>query len=106
MRAISCFSFEAGMLADACMARFALRMRESMSAIGSVIIAASPRALRHAGDHALVRELPQADPAQAELAEDRAGPAAAIAARVAPHLVALRALLLDDQRLLRHYCSL
>src|SRR5207249_4679676 len=58
-----------------------------------------PAALGHPGDHALVSEIPQADPAQAELAVDRAGPPAAVAARVLPHLEALRPVCLLDQRL-------
>ena len=87
-----------------CSALLALRMRVSMSAIGSVSIVSSYQlALRHARDRALVRELAQADPAEAELPEDRARAAAAVAARVRAHLVLLRlALLLDDQRLLGH----
>jgi hypothetical protein len=84
-----------------------------MSAIGSVIVMGfvnlsrrgSPRArgfraygeavwlakeglpgrLGHAGQLAAVRHLPQADPAQAELAVDRVRPAAALAAGVAAH---------------------
>src|SRR5439155_19552394 len=76
-------------------------MRLSMSAIGSVSIG-SPRGLRHAGDHALVREVAQADPAEAELLEHRARPPAPVAARVAPHLEPLRTRLLDDQGLLGH----
>jgi hypothetical protein len=58
----------------------ALRMRVSMSAIGSVSTASLlPAGLRHAGDHALVRKLAQADAAEAELAENGAGTAAAVA---------------------------
>jgi hypothetical protein len=44
-----------------------------------------------------VSEVPQADPAEAELAEDGARATAAIAARVRPHAVLLRALLLDPK---------
>src|SRR5579862_653613 len=79
-------------------------MRASMSAIGSVSIppSPSPARLRHSGDGALMRELAQADPAEAELAEHRARPAAAVAARVIPHLELLGSLLLDDQARLRH----
>src|SRR5919206_4781761 len=106
MRAISSFRREVGISACSCIALLALRMRVSMSATGSVSIG-SPARLRHAGDDALVRELPQADPAEAELAEDGARPAAAGAARVLPHPVALRARLLDHERLLRQrYASL
>src|SRR3954454_19478514 len=88
----------------------ALRRRVNMSAIGSVMVMASsalsrcgfrlatdlqrsmvrdgvlPGALGHAGQLAAVCHLPQADPAQAELAVDRLGTAAALAARVAADL--------------------
>src|SRR5579884_1148844 len=107
MRAISSLSFECGISVRACSARLALRMRVSMSATGSVSIALlSPGALRHAGDHALVRELAQADPAEAELAEHGARPAALVAARVAAHLELLRPRGLDPQRFLGHCCYL
>src|SRR5919199_4772163 len=100
MRAISSFRRDVGIVVVACSALLALRMRASMSATGSVIISRSPTRLRHAGDHALVRELAEADPAEAELAEHRARAAAAVAARVVAHAVALRSGLLRDQRLL------
>src|SRR5262245_5434003 len=80
-------------------------MRVSMSAIGSVSTFGSsllPARLRHARDRALVGELPQADPAEAELAVHRAGAAAAPAARVLAHLEALLAGLLDTKRGLGH----
>src|SRR5262245_26331489 len=76
-------------------------MRVSMSATGSVsIVLLLPGALGHAGNRALVRELAHADPAEAELAEHRAGPSAAVAAAVGADLVALRPRLLDHQRFL------
>src|SRR5581483_1993150 len=104
MRAISTLSLEVGISALSCSALLALRMRVSMSATGSVsIFCLLPRALRHAGDDALVGELPQADPAEPELAEHGTRPAAAIAAGVVAHLVLRRARGLHDQRLLRHY---
>src|SRR5262245_40983457 len=84
---------------------FALRIRVSMSAIGSVMVigpAPSPRRLRHARSLSGVRELAQADPAQAELAVHRARPAAPPAPRVGANLELRRALLLVDQRLLGH----
>src|SRR5690242_3458635 len=84
---------------------FALRIRVSMSAIGSVIVIGappSPRCLGHAGDLAGVGELAQADPAQAELAVHRARATAPATPRVAAHLELGRALLLVDQRLLGH----
>src|SRR5215468_12528825 len=107
MRAISTLSFEVGISARSCSALLALRMRVSMSATGSVsIVSLLPRALRHAGDHALVGELPQADPAEPELLEHGAGAPAAVAAGVVPHLVLGGPGGLDSQRLLRHYLSL
>src|SRR5262245_37615623 len=84
-------------------------MRVSMSATGSVSISvppmSSPGALGHAGDHALVGELPQADPAEPELLEDRARAAALVAAAVLPRLVLLRPCRLGDQGLLSHRAS-
>jgi hypothetical protein len=48
-------------------------MRVSMSAMGSVIIGGPlPAALGHAGDDPGMGRLTEADPAQAELAEDGA----------------------------------
>src|SRR3954466_345529 len=100
MRAISFFSFEDGISARSCSALLALRMRVSMSATGSVIIAASPRALGHAGDDPGVGELAQADAAEPELLEDRARPAALVAAAVVARLELLRPCRLGDQALL------
>src|SRR4029079_3382856 len=78
-------------------------MRVSMSAIGSVSTSSLlPAGLRHAGNHALMRELAQADPAKAELLEHGTRPAATVAPRVVAHRVLLRTLLLDDERCLRH----
>src|SRR5438094_167715 len=96
---------EVGMRVSSCNALLALRIRVSMSAIGSVIIIAGPllpRALRHARDRALVGELAQADPAEPELAIDGARPAAPVAPRVLAHLELLRPGSLRDQRLLGH----
>jgi hypothetical protein len=67
-----------------------------MSATGSVSIW-SPTRFGHSRDDALVREVAQADPAEAELAEDGAWSTATIAARVRTHGVLLRALLLDPK---------
>src|SRR6476659_1446381 len=90
-RAISTFIRELGMVACSCSALLALRMRVSMSAIGSVSTSSLlPTGLRHAGDRALVRELAQANAAEAELLEHRARAAALVAARVVPHLELLR----------------
>src|SRR4029079_13829121 len=86
-----------------CSALFAFFRRASMSATGSVSIflLPLPARLRHTGDDALLGEVAEADPAQAELAVDRARTAAAVAARVLPRLVLLRAGCLRDQTLLR-----
>src|SRR6476659_8789317 len=62
----------------------------------------SPRGLGHAGQLAAVRHLPQADPAQAELAVDGLGPAATLAAGVATHRELGLAGRLDSQSCLRH----
>src|SRR5687768_3672450 len=93
MRAISCLSLESGITTVSCAAWMPLRMRVRKSATGSVIDMRSPARLRHAGDEALVRELAQADAAQAELAVHGTGPAAAVAARVVARLVLGGALL-------------
>src|SRR4051794_6089813 len=106
-RAISTFSFEAGIDVVSCSALLALRMRVSMSATGSVsTVVLLPRALRHAGDDALVGELPQADAAEPELLVDGARPAAAVAAGVVAHLELRGPRGLHAQRLLGHYLSL
>src|SRR5262245_43988641 len=103
MRAISSFILEVGIAAESCSARFALRIRLSMSAIGSVSTSdLLPARLRHAGDRTLVRELAQADPAEAELPIDRTRTSAAVAARVGANLVLRLPLLLDPERLLGH----
>src|SRR5215471_12392191 len=102
MRAISTLSLEAGISTRSCSALLALRMRVSMSATGSVSMA-SPARLRHARDHALVGELAQADPAEPELLEHGARPAAAIAARVVARLELLRPRGLDYERFLGHW---
>src|SRR5215213_5713934 len=96
------------MRTSSCIATLALRMRVSMSAIGSVIVIVrlpSPARLGDAGNLAGVHELAQAEPAQAELPVHRARPAAAAASRVGAHLVLGLALLLLDQGLLGHLLS-
>src|SRR5262249_9910308 len=83
-------------------------MRVSMSAMGSVIVIVglpSPARLGDARHLAGVHELAQADPAQPELAVERAWPAAPAAPVVGADLVFGLALLLLDQRLLRHLLS-
>src|SRR3982751_6241388 len=86
MRAISRLSLLDGMTTSSWAAWIPLRMRVRRSAMGSVIDTRSPAALGHARDEAVVRELAQADPAQAELAVDRARPATAPAALIAAGL--------------------
>src|SRR5437870_5095983 len=76
-----------------------------MSEIGSVSIG-SPARFGHAGDHAEMRELAQADPAEAELLVHGTRPAAAVAAGVRAGLEALRARSLRDHRLLGHQAVL
>src|SRR6266436_2442232 len=102
-RAISTFIFEVGISTFSCSALLALRMRESMSAIGSVSMSSLlPAGLGHARDRALVRELAQTDAAETELLEHGTRTTAAVAPRVVAHPVFLRTLLLDDERCLRH----
>src|SRR6266516_4394690 len=99
------FSREVGIRVSSCSALLALRIRVSMSAIGSVIVIARvllPRALGHTWDRPFVRELPQADAEEPELLEDGARTPAAVAPRVAANLVLLRPCGLRNQRLLRH----
>src|SRR5437773_9070236 len=106
-RAISTFILELGMVACSCSALLALRMRVSMSAIGSVsTVSLLPARLRHAGNRALVRQLAEADPAEAELAEDRTRAAAPVAARVVGPLVLLGRRLLPAGRGFSISCAL
>src|SRR5436190_23537816 len=105
MRAISALSREAGASAASWDACSALRIRVSRSAVGSVIVMGRrllPARLGHAGDHSLVRELAQADPADAELAVHGAGAAAAPAAAVTAGLELGSAPLAHDLRGLGH----
>src|SRR3954471_14553113 len=102
MRAISRLSLLEGMITVSWAAWMPLRIRVRKSAMGSVIDMRSPARLRHAGDEALVGQLAQADPAQAELAVHGARAAAAPAARVRPRRVLRRAGLTDDLALLCH----
>src|SRR5579859_2828984 len=103
--AISSFMRDGGSSTWSCRAVIALRMRVSISAIGSVITptpVTSPAGFDHAGNLALVREGAQADPAQAKLAEDRARTAAQPAPAVPPDLELGRLPPLQQQRLFRH----
>src|SRR5579875_8578 len=105
MSASDTLSLELGMRTESCIAALALRMRVSMSAMGSVIVIAtppSPAGLGDAGDLTRVHHHPQADPAQPELAEHGLGPPAPPAPGVGPDLELGHALLLLDQCLLGH----
>src|SRR3954447_16842620 len=79
MRAISRLRPDDGMSTVSWAAVIALRIRVRKSAMGSVMDMRLPAALRHARDEAVVGQRAQADPADAELAVDGAGPAAAAA---------------------------
>src|SRR5437762_8456828 len=107
MAASASLSLDEGIRTVSCMATLALRIRVSMSAMGSVMVmcrsAPSPTGLRHAGNLAGVNQLAQADAAQPELPEHRVGPATAPAPGVRPDLELGLPLLLLDQGLLRHY---
>src|SRR5215216_4019126 len=102
MRAISAFSREFGITTSSWAAWMPLRIRVRKSAMGSVIDMRSPARLRHAGDEALVRELAQADPAQAELAVHGARAPAAATTRVLARLELGRAALPNDLALFSH----
>src|SRR5262249_40427917 len=94
-----------GIRTVSCMATLALRIRVSMSAMGSVIVMSPgplPARLGHTRHLAGVHQLAQTDAAQAELPQDRVGPASTAAAGVGPHLELGLALGLDDERLFGH----
>src|SRR5215210_4442214 len=65
-----------------------------------------PTRFRYAGDLPLVRQFPQADPAEPELPVVAVRPAASLATVVLPDRVLLRSLLLYQQRLSRHLLPL
>src|SRR5512147_395497 len=101
MRAISALSFDAGTSIFGSLARTPFRMRVSMSAMGSVMFIAIPlrllpARLDHARDLASEGELPEADPAQLELANVGAGPTAQLAPGVRAHRELRLALGLGD----------
>src|SRR5215212_6622478 len=104
MRASSAFIFECGITTSSWPACSPLRMRVRKSAIGSVIDIALdlPARLLDARDQTLVRDVPQADPAQAELAEIRTRATAPLAAVVVARRVLARARLLDTLGSLCH----
>src|SRR3954451_20600036 len=81
-----------------------LRIRVRKSAIGSVIdMARSPTRLGHAGDHALGRQLAQAQAADPELAIHRARAPTATTTRMRARLVLGRPLRGDDLGCLGHW---
>src|SRR5581483_5333764 len=102
MRAMSALSRDAGMSTRVCLAVTALRIRVSMSAMGSVISELStlnvqlPAALGHAGHVSLERELAEAQAAQRELAHVGARAPAQVAAVAKTDLVLRRLLFLRD----------
>src|SRR5579872_2706675 len=102
---ISIFIRDAGITTESCRAIMALRIRVSMSAIGSVMTptpVTSPARLDDAGNLAPMGQRAQADPAEPELPEHRPRPAAVPAAAVSAHLELWRLPPLDEQGLLRH----
>src|SRR5262245_6316287 len=122
-------SLECGRTTSSWYAEFAFRRRVKKSAIGSVIVMvtsstflavvpcrafgelgvcglALPAGLAHTGQLAAVRHLPHADPAQAELAQHRARPTAALAPGVGAHLELRLLRRLEHQSLLGHQFSL
>src|SRR5687767_3310258 len=105
IRAISSFIFESGMSTRRCFDPQALRMRVNMSAIGSVmlmVVALSPARLLDARDQPVQRQLAEADTADAELPNERAGPATALTAVVLAHHELRLALALLDHGFTRH----
>src|SRR5215213_2059308 len=98
IRAISTFTFDVGMSTRRCFDPQALRIRVSMSAIGSVMLIVLsfsyripvgtfrneclPAGLAHARDEPLERQVAEADAADAKLAEKGARASAAAAAIV------------------------
>src|SRR5580700_6399457 len=87
MPARETFSLEPGIFTVSNMAELALRIRVSMSAMGSVIVMVRlPTRLCHAGYLPGVHHDPQADAAEPEFAVDGLGPPTPLAARVATHL--------------------
>src|SRR5437588_2931784 len=99
IRASSTLNRECGIATESWSAASPLRIRVRKSPIGSVIVIGVgllPARLREPGHVAIVRHLPQADPAEAELAEVGARPTAAPAAVVVPALELLRPRLAHD----------
>src|SRR3990172_11633150 len=81
------FSLEAGMSVKSCRAVRALRIRVSISAIGSVtIVLVLPTGLLDSGQMAFQGKLSEADAAELERAQESSGPAAAVATVAVPNL--------------------
>src|ERR1019366_3342697 len=97
-------SFELGIFTLSNIAALALRIRVSMSAIGSVIVITLllPACFRDAGDLTGVNHHAQADPTEAELAIHRTGTSTALTTRVGACGELGGLLLLDSKRFLRH----
>src|SRR5437867_1678478 len=109
IRAMSALMREAGIATESCRACWALRIRVSMSAIGSVIDIRSvpllPARLHDARELAGQGQPAEADPAEAELAYEGARAPAQVAAAVRLHLELGRPFGLDDLRDLGHVFS-
>src|SRR6266481_5409283 len=95
------FSCDAGMSTVGRSIATALRMRVSMSAMGSVIIK-SPACLLHAGNQPVERHVAKTQPAQFELTINGAGTAAQLAPPLAPATELRRPVRLFDLCLARH----
>src|SRR5262249_58328652 len=100
--AMRSLSRDDGMSTFSCSARLALRTRVRKSAMGSLLIVASPARLDHARHLTLERELPEAQPAHLELAQVTAGAAAQLAPVVATRRELRGPLRLHDQGRLGH----
>src|SRR5690348_7712521 len=84
--AMRSFTFDAGIMTLAFRAVMALRMRVSISAIGSVILLSLPARLHDARDIAPQRKLTEAQAAQPELAHERPRTAAQRTTATLAHL--------------------
>src|SRR6185436_13590982 len=84
---MACLTFDAGMTTLTFSVACALRMRVSMSAMGSLMLMISllPARLDHAGDLPAHRDLADLVAREAELAEGPAGPPGDGAAVAQPH---------------------
>src|SRR5690606_18885672 len=103
--AMATLSLDDGIRTDSWRAATPLRMRVSMSAIGSLMVMASPplpTRLRHARDLAFERQPAEADATQRKLTHVAARPSAQLAAVALSHRVLRRPVRLDDHRYFRH----